>query len=446
MIDPTPLYDFKECTEDIPLASGILCLVERGQVELKGVAEIWLSFLPRSGIYITMECDFEAFKHFNSILSGTWNFSLIGHDIRVFATSIGPPTSGKTHIIFTPHETLIPLIGDKDTELSKMVFHLFNFKDIIGTYSVTLPSETGMCMRGVTVLKSAKWELNLFNYCSSKTKERLDKTGGYALTHIAALSRSDGRSFKAQEAEDLMGDLYLFFTFCQGSFLSPTLPVGFDESGQKVWVLLNNPHQLSESQFSWFDPHHCDEIAALFPDFLSLLENEDWKDTLHTVIYWYARSNDISGQGVDTGIVLTQIAIEHLSFEYTVNQKKLLDAEGFKKLVASNKFRILLSSLNLPLDIPDTLPHLKKLAKKYSYTDAAHVLTAVRNSMVHSEHKREENSTSIYYEAWLLGLWYLELSILRLCSYQGTYANRVVKERWLGTVEKVPWEIKHENT
>ena len=41
-------------------------------------------------------------------------------------------------------------------------------------------------------------------------------------------------------------------------------------------------------------------------------------------------------------------------------------------------------------------------------------------------------------------MWYLELAILRLCNYEGTYVNPLVDEHWVGEVEDVPWTKKSE--
>lgn len=438
MIDLKPFYDFKDPNESITLASDIPCSFHADKKMLKGIAEVKLSFLPRPGIDIEVQCDFDSFIHFNSILSDTQSISINGHDIPVFATSVSTPTEGKTKITFTPFQEPIPWVGDKNTKLSKIVFHIFNFKDTFGTSRQVIEKDGGFYSKEITTLKSKKWTVEFHNHETTKVKEKLKETGGYGLTHVACLFRTDGASFTAEEAEQLFGDLYLFFTFSHGAFCTAVLPVGFNETGEMVWAQFNSPRHSSDSQFYWFDPHHCDELAELFPNFLSILENEEWKDTLHTVIYWYARSNNNSG-GIDTGIVLTQIAIERLSFEYAVNQRKLLEAEGFKKLSASDKFRILFSSLDLPIEIPEKLPDVKTVAKRHNLVDAPHVLTKVRNSMVHSEHKKTENYSEIYFDIWQLGLWYLELSILKLCNYKGTYANRLEKNRWVGTVENVPW-------
>jgi hypothetical protein len=114
--------------------------------------------------------------------------------------------------------------------------------------------------------------------------------------------------------------------------------------------------------------------------------------------------------------------------------------DGFKSLRASDKFRLLFSSLNLPLDIPVEAPELKQLSTNgpTNWLDTPYALTEIRNSLVHPEHKRRGQFTSAYYEAWNLGLWYLEMSLLAICGYRGTYANRL-KQRSVGQVENVPW-------
>ena len=166
--------------------------------------------------------------------------------------------------------------------------------------------------------------------------------------------------------------------------------------------------------------------------------NDDWRETLHEVIYWYLNAN-YSTRGIDAGIILTQAAIERLSYEFSVKDKRLLTVNGFKDLWASDKFRLLFSSLNIPLDIPSETSELQQLAGRIDWLDAPHALSEIRNSLVHPEHKRRGQFKSAYYEAWNLGLWYLEMGILAICGYVETYGNRL-KQRWVGQVENVPWK------
>ena len=72
------------------------------------------------------------------------------------------------------------------------------------------------------------------------------------------------------------------------------------------------------------------------------------------------------------------------------------------------------------------------------FVDAPYFLTEIRNSMVHPDNRHRHLFKGFYPDAWRLGMWYLELTILRLCGYEGTYANRLKHERWIGQVEDVP--------
>jgi len=166
--------------------------------------------------------------------------------------------------------------------------------------------------------------------------------------------------------------------------------------------------------------------------------DEKWKSTFREVIYWYLNSNRY--REIDTGIILTQTAIERLSFDYVVKERRLLEAEGFKTLRASDKFRLLFSSLDIPIDIPQYSADIQLMAKQFNWLDAPQALTEIRNSLVHPEHKRRGQFNDAEYDAWNLGLWYLELAILRLCDYTGTYHNRLLKNSRVGQVEDVPWK------
>jgi len=157
------------------------------------------------------------------------------------------------------------------------------------------------------------------------------------------------------------------------------------------------------------------------------------------VIYWYLNSNS-SKRGIDAGIILSQAAVERLSFEYAAKQKRLLEAEGFQNLRASDKFRLLFSSLDIPIQIPALMPELRKLAGQFNWLDAPHAITEVRNSLVHPDHKRSGHFGKAFFPAWNLGQWYLELALLRICDYSGTYGNRLAQQRWVGEVEPVPWD------
>jgi hypothetical protein len=204
-----------------------------------------------------------------------------------------------------------------------------------------------------------------------------------------------------------------------------------------VWEWWLSPREPWRVPLSWFDPDHGSQLAALFPSFMSRGADDDWRTALDETIYWYLNANDLARR-TDAGIILTQAAIERLSYEYVVKDRQLKKVEEFKNLRASDEFRLLFSSLKIPLDIPDTTPELQKLASQMNWVDAPHALTEVRNSLVHPEHKNRGRFHTAYFEAWKLGLWYLEMGILAICGYSGTYGNRL-KPRVVGQIENVPW-------
>ncbi len=106
-------------------------------------------------------------------------------------------------------------------------------------------------------------------------------------------------------------------------------------------------------------------------------------------------------------------------------------------LNAANKLRLLISSLNIPKEIPSSLSALHgKRGKKWD--DGIDAITCIRNSFVHPNEQSASHNHP-YYEAYNLSLWYLELVLLRLCGHKGKYSNRLAGNKYIGTVESVPW-------
>ncbi|MHC4686030.1 MAG: hypothetical protein ACYTEW_17190, partial [Planctomycetota bacterium] len=127
-----------------------------------------------------------------------------------------------------------------------------------------------------------------------------------------------------------------------------------------------------------------------------------------------------------------------------VKDKHLISKKGFKDLKASDKFRLLLGSLDIPLQIPTDLKDLKVLARNHKWVDAAQALSEIRNNIVHPIKKFEFQPRHALYQGWNLGLWYVELVLLRLFDYRGEYSNRLTPDKLWGKLEMVPWAFKEE--
>jgi hypothetical protein len=436
-----PAFDFttNESSMLIHQCQAKACI---NQNTYTGNGQVRLELLPRAKICI--------YGYFQSVLakdaiSAGWgqteisSFSINNRQIEGFVISTGGDIiSQKFNLKWCPRYEPINGVGDESTQMSLLIFHLFNFIDFHGTRRSIEQSRTTSHAIEHVDLMCDEWNVELKSLLSTQENiKALKEEGGYRITHIGGIKKADHTLFSGKDAHECLIALNFFLSFAKGRWCEPICAVGFDESGNRVWESWSSPSEPWHAPLSWFDPHNASQLATLFPGFMKRWGNYDWRKTLHEVIYWYLNAN-FSSRGIDAGIILTQAAIERLSYEYAVKDRRLLSVKGFKDLWASDKFRLLFSPLGIPPEIPKGTTEIKKLAKKYNWLDAPDALTEIRNSLVHPEHKKRSQLDSVYYEAWNLGLWYLEMGILSICGYSGTYGNRL-KQRWAGQVEDVPW-------
>lgn len=438
-----PLFDFNSNENSILLHTGVanLCIKDTTYV---GDGEVKLELLPKSNIIFYGE--FERVDPHHGLgkaftQSEINSFSVDSQTIDGF--SIGNNfelLSQLLNIKWIPKSEPIKFHLEPDKETNKIVFHLFNFEDFDGAGS-SLQTDGNTRKRIFHFTLSWKsYQITVQSILSVKDNiTALKNEGGYRLTQVGQIEKSDSSSFKDDEIKNLLDVLRYFISFAKGSWCSPVCPVGLDNNDNKTWYSLNSPDKQWQSLSSWFDTKYANELEVFFPSFMELWEQESWKDTIKEVMYWYLNAND-PGRGVDAGLILAQAALERLSYEYVVNEKKLLSPKGFKDIWASDKYRLLFSSLNIPLEIPSQCTNMIASANQYNWLDAPHALTEIRNALVHPEHKKHgQISTELFIEAWNLSLWYLEMTILAIAGYKGTYANRLIKQRWVGSVENVPW-------
>jgi hypothetical protein len=441
MHEVEPVFDFTTNKSSVLIHQGP-AEVHINQKIYNGNGEVRLELLPRANIYLYgyfQGTSTEDVLSANSGQAKISNFFINGRQIEGFQISGGGNINSKEfNLKWSPKSEPVSGIGDESTQITSLIFHLFNFVDLWGTRRSTQQGGSTMHTIEHLDLICNQWNVELKSLFSTRDEiQKLKEEGGYRLTHVGFIKRADNTMFYGRDAQECLNALRSFLSFAKGGSCEPICAVGFGESNNRIWESWSSPREPWCNYLSWFDQHTGSQLATLFPAFMKKWENDDWREALHEVIYWYLIAN-LSSRGIDAGIILTQAAIERLSYEYAVKDKRLLLPNGFKDLWASDKFRLLFSSMGIPIEIPNETPALAKIAKDLNWLDAPHALTEIRNSIVHPEHKRRGQLDAIYYEAWNLGLWYLEMGLLAVCGYSGTYGNRL-KERWVGKVEKVPW-------
>ena len=418
-----PIYTQSNPSEPIRLGQHAIQLTCNGST-YEDVASVLLRFLPRERIEIL--CPWEGKPPMLRLSNNGYSIRLIlrdkGVSFDVFCVSFGTQSG----TVFLPKRSGV-IVTPNSSSIAAVTFHLFNFPDFLD---------------GRVVLRASGWIVTIA--ATDRTKELtagLKAQGGYVITHTGQITRDDEATFSSEQVSEFLNCLHYFLSFALGRWAGVALPVGFDADGKWVfeeWGLRITADGPWRGGVSWFDEHHSELLPQVFPGFIRLWMNKLWQKALSDALYWYLGACDHRvGIGVDAGLILAQTALELLAWTYCVRDRKMISEVAFqRRLSAADKFRLLVSSLSIPLEIPTNLSALHERAGK-KWVDAMDAITAIRNSLIHPS-AHEQLLGFAYFDAWKLSLWYIELVLLRLCGHSGKYANRL-HQRWTGQIESVPW-------
>jgi hypothetical protein len=200
-----------------------------------------------------------------------------------------------------------------------------------------------------------------------------------------------------------------------------------------------------------------------FPGFVRRWKDPLWHEPIRLGTHFYIESNR-GGGDVESAIVIVQAAMELLACTLLVEHLQKVSESDFdsKKYPAHIKIRETLVWAGIPTEMPDSLTHLseahasinrkdeqrtiafkKSTNGKNDLHDGPRIYTSTRNWIGHPTKRNREKFRSLtspaLTEAWTLGVWYLELLLLRLMDFDGLYSNRLVGQKCVGEVEPVPW-------
>ena len=335
--------------------------------------------------------------------------------------------------VWAPESEPLDDIGNESTQMAKTEAILFDLA-LQGMPLVDRTGENKVNVVETIDLRSSLWNMRLNGIEKSETvAASLKKKGRHGPTHVAELWKPDRGQFSAEEAMDGMNALRLFLCFVEGRETRCVCPAGFGSNGDRVWSRWSSPRAWGGNVLSWFPANGPHALTALFPGFIDRWQSENWRAALKDIISWYVVGNQLL-LGLDPGIILAQTAIERLSYEYCVLEKLIVSKQGFKALPAADQFRMLLSSLSIPLDIPASATTLASEARAFNWEDGPQAVTHLRNAIVHGGQTKGKWPLDCYIEASKLSLWYLEMVLLAICNYEGTHINRNSN-----MFEDVPW-------
>jgi hypothetical protein len=299
------------------------------------------------------------------------------------------------------------------------------------------------CWAARLLLIGCGWKITLDAADNQEAvRNSLKSNSGFGVTQVGRLEREDGKPFTTEQAKSVSSALAWYLSFACGRWTGPCLATGFAADGTRLWQTWDISRVVPyRDRLSWMDPRNLDHLEAPFPGFLKLWLDDNWQEVIRLAIHWYIEANAQAGS-IEGSIILTQTAFELLSSAVLVENYGLLSRGGYDKLAAAERIRQLFVWADIPIAIPPEAQDLTRLAGSNNWPDTSTAMTKIRNTITHPTRKNREefgkHTNEGRLDAWSLGLWNLELCLLRLFEYRGTYGNRL-KNRWAGDVEQVPW-------
>lgn len=314
--------------------------------------------------------------------------------------------------------------------LKKIEFDLINFPKF-----VALKQQPGSYRDNGLLIEAGGWRIEIGAPRNSSEVEAF-RSPLYSITHSCILRKSDDATFSSSDAQFVLNALHDALSFAAGRWVAPVLVRGAQSDDQIAWSEWGTRplHPDLGRVETWFDAHHPNGLAEILPGILKLRQDPERSHSFHSALYWYLRSTGLAA-GVDGGIILLQAALEMLSWQTFVTDRKVLSRDGFSRLPADDQIRLLIENCGIPAGIPAGLTELHAKSKEFNWSDGPKALTAIRNLLVHPATRKRFP----YYDAWSLGEWYVELVLLRMLSFEGEYSDRTKAERWVGAVDRVPW-------
>ena len=332
-------------------------------------------------------------------------------------------TAPKIQGAFSPVQEPCTIL-DQGKSLQSVQFSIFNFPDFFGKHDQYIKTDRTKQRCGNARLEATPWLINITATANlSDNLNTLRAEGGYALTHTGVIERLDGGTFSVADVEKLLSGLRLFLAFARGSFCGLTHIEGKGLSGEQCWVQWGS-YTTTPWRYvnSWAESlTRGDILSEAFPGFWRLLEQQAgvMNKPINLALYWYLCSNE--GNVLEPGIILTHAALERLAYEVVGRRKTDSTGEWISKA---------LKKVGIDPTIPESCQTLRR---QVNVSDGAELLTKIRTDLVHPEMKMNV-SMEAYTETRNMGQRYVELLLLKLFDYSGSYRNRLTRQ-W----EVVPW-------
>lgn len=414
-------YATSSPNEDVVLFEGRLSFVpERAGGPITADGRVWFKWDPSPRPYFGL--------HSNDprLLFERDGAKLVLHpaDIELTTTSVSLGGAGEFPVHGSVESTSV---GDPSASVASVTFHVPNLTNFAGrplTFDVH------------------EWRISIAPIADvSPLISGLRYHGGFGITHLGNIERSDGGSFRPEDVDELLTFLLLPLSFARGLWTGPILPIGLDAAGEAVWQRWAN-WKLGQwhGMPTWFDDLIPHALATTTVEMWRRWQDPHWHRPLQTLVSSLVEAN--TTPSTEVRLLLIQTTLELLSWMLLVETNQIYSERRFDKRSAADKVRALLSRYGVPTAIPQELGRLDALAKARGYRDGPDASTQLRNGLVHPHQKGRRRVETLAvdekFEAAQLLHWYAEVVFLKDLGYGGKYGNRLKLPRWSGDVEDLP--------
>jgi hypothetical protein len=258
---------------------------------------------------------------------------------------------------------------------------------------------------------------------------------------VARLHAEGGAAPRLAPARDgLLRKLGWFLSFPNGGLTFPVEMEGVLDEGWAAWRVFAPPRitPWSSRSVGWCSDRVAGQFEAwcrTFPRFRALLNLYPWSENLTLLIDWYLTVLEPSIY--EQRIISTQTALELFAWNRLVQDRASathLTAEEYEdstELPFRKKLRLILDEMKIDY----AKPLLVSPAHLRAGADAVDDFVDFRNNVIHPRPKStlRSASESERFGIYLEGVKYLELAILFLLDYAGTWEDR------RGKSILVPW-------
>lgn len=271
-------------------------------------------------------------------------------------------------------------------------------------------------------------------------KQKLTESNGFQLLYTGRLELKNRKKISYEQIQEKLEALSIFLTFVNGSTISPLFRYGF--IGNSVAWKSSTPY-INDSYsyvYSWVTNQENNGLPNLWKNFNMLWQNQNDQECIKIIINWYTIANQNKAL-IEGSIVLIQNALE-LLFHWLIAEKyNYMTSTDADNISATSKIGFLLSHYNISPEIPEEFRGLTKYSKQNNITNGPEAFTRIRNCIVHPSRKKRktlkelENNSKV--ESLHLGLWYVELILLKHLNFKGEYLNRCKQLKLYNPYEKI---------